>query len=64
MTVAELFRKWDLKQTLFIRELGISKQGFSQKVNENLPFHYFTDAQKDKLKKVLKELAKDIDKVK
>lgn len=60
--IRKIIDKWKLNRNLLASKMEISKGSFNNKLNENEAYK-FTELEEQKLKKVLKELKNDLNKI-
>jgi len=61
MTLLELIDKWQLNRRQLAAQMGMKPGTFNNKLKEVGQYHKLTEAERDKLIGILKELASDIE---
>jgi len=63
MNVIELIKKWKIPQIWIANEIGMSRGLFNNKIKNNGKYSYFKKEELEKIKSVLNELKKDIERL-
>lgn len=64
MEIKQLINKWSLNKVLISSKLGITKGAFNNKLSDKTPQYYLKENEVIEIKKMFKELATDIGKIK